>query len=102
MAISVQMRHSFNGIYKNGYIGFSWTYLFFGFFVPLIRGHYKLALYHFLIWFFSVASMLIWIVQPLMAFYFNKFYTRTLIEEGYVFDDSPELVARAKTVINVK
>jgi hypothetical protein len=100
MAIAVQMRHSFNGIYKNGYIGFSWTYLFFGFFVPLIRGHYPLALWHFA--FFIVFSPVLIIFQPVMAFLFNRFYTRRLIEEGYVFDDSPELVARAKTVINVK
>jgi hypothetical protein len=100
MAIAVQMRHSFNGIYKNGYIGFSWTYLFFGFFVPLLRGHYRYALFHFIIFVFS--GPIVPLVQLILAFKFNKWYTIDLIENGYIFDDNPELVQRAKTVINVK
>jgi hypothetical protein len=70
--------------------------------VPLLRGHYKLAFYHFLIWFFSVALMMVWLVQPLMAFYFNKFYTRALIEEGYYFDDETELVKYAKSEVGAE
>ena len=96
MATAVQMRHNRNGIYKNGYVGFSYTYLFFGFFVPLLRGNYKLAFYHFLIFFFSIALFgSVIIVQPLMAFFFNKFYTIDMIERGYYFDTTPELKAWA-------
>ena len=102
MAIKVQMRHRVNGLYKDGFVGFSWTYMFFGFFVPLLRGHYKMALYHFIIWFFSAAFMILFFVQPLLAFYFNKFYTRSLIEEGYYFDDEVELVKFAKQEIGVQ
>jgi hypothetical protein len=100
MAIKVQMRHSRNGLYKDGYVGFSWTYLFFGFFVPLLRGHYTLAFYHFLIFFFLSPVLLI--VQPLLAFTFNKWYTRRLIEEGYYFDDEVELVKYTKQKIGVE
>ena len=100
MAISIQMRHKHNGIYKDGFVGFSWTYLFFGFFVPLLRGHYRYALYHFLIFLFS--GPLLPLVQIILSFKFNKWYTLDLIEQGYVFDDSTELVARAKRTINVK
>jgi hypothetical protein len=103
MAIKVQMRHKRNGLYKDGYVGFSWTYLFFGFMVPLLRGHYKLAFYHFLIFFFSIAMFgSVIVVQPLMAFFFNKFYTRALIEEGYYFDDEAELVKYAKSEIGAE
>ena len=71
MAIKVQMRHRRNGLYKNGFVGFSWTYLFFGFMVPLLRGHYRLALYHFLIFFFSIVLFgSVIIIQPLMSFFF--------------------------------
>jgi len=100
MAISVQMRHSFNGIYRDGYIGFSWTYLFFGFFVPLLRGHYRYALYHFLIFVFSGPLFLL--VQIILAFKFNRWYTLSLIEDGYIFDDDHELVKRAKSVLKVQ
>ena len=89
MAITVQMRHGRNGIYKDGFVGFSWTYLFFGFFVPLFRGHYRYALYHFII--FALSGPLIPFVQIILAFKFNKWYTLDLIERGYYFDTTPEL-----------
>ena len=92
MAISIQMRHKHNGIYKDGFVGFSWTYLFFGFFVPLLRGNYKLALYHFIIFMFSLSLFgSVLIVQPILAFFFNKFYTLDMIESGYYFDCEPHL-----------
>jgi hypothetical protein len=100
MAIKVQMRHKLNGLYRDGFVGFSWTYLFFGFFVPLFRGHYVLALYHFLIFLFL--SPILLIVQPIIAFLFNRWYTRRLIEEGYYFDDEVELVKYAKQKIGVE
>ena len=34
----VRIIHSVSGIAKNGYTGYSWTYLFFGWFVPVVRG----------------------------------------------------------------
>jgi hypothetical protein len=89
MAITVQMRHTRNGIYKDGFVGFSWTYLFFGFFVPLLRGHYRYALYHFII--FVLSGPLIPFVQLILAFMFNKWYTLDMIERGYYFDCDHEL-----------
>jgi hypothetical protein len=100
MAIKVQMRHKRNGLYRDGFVGFSWTYLFFGFFVPLFRGHYTLAFFHFLIFLFL--SPILIVIQPIIAFKFNKWYTRRLIEEGYYFDDEAELVAYAKKETEVQ
>jgi hypothetical protein len=99
MAIKIQMRHRQNGIYKDGFIGFSWTYLFFGFFVPLLRGHYRYALYHFLIFVFS--GPLVPLVQFILAFKLNRWYTLDLIEQGYYFDTSPELKAHACNELGV-
>jgi hypothetical protein len=93
MAIAIQMRHNRHGIYKDGYVGFSWTYLFFGFFVPLLRGHYRYALYHFII--FVLSGPLIPFVQLILAFMFNRWYTLDMIERGYQFDTTPELKAYA-------
>lgn len=99
MATRVRMRHNKTGIVKDGWIGFSWTYMFFGFFVPLFRGHYALAGIHFLI---SLINLFTWgIVGIIMAFFFNKFYTLRLVEDGYVFDDSAELVATARGLLGI-
>ena len=86
MATKIQMRHRHNGIYKDGFIGFSWTYLFFGFFVPLLRGNYAMAGIHFLI--FVLSGPLFWLIQIILAFYINRWYTLNLIEKGYYFDAS--------------
>lgn len=99
MATRIQMRHSKTGVYKDGFIGFSWTYLFFGFFVPLFRGHYPMTAIHFLI--YLVNWMTFGILGVIMAFMFNKFYTLRLIEDGYEFDDSEELVKRARNVLGI-
>ena len=100
MATKIQMRHRYNGIYKDGFIGFSWTYLFFGFFVPLLRGNYAMAGIHFLI--FILSGPLFWLVQIVLAFYVNKWYTLSLIEKGYYFDTTAELKAYACNELNVK
>jgi hypothetical protein len=66
-----------------GYIGFSWTVFFFGFFVPLFRGDYK--------WFvlMLIADICtLWAANVVLAFIYNKIYTRSLIEDkGYVPSD---------------
>jgi hypothetical protein len=43
MASSILIKHPDSGLMKKGYYGFSWTYLFFGFFVPLFRGELGVA-----------------------------------------------------------
>ena len=40
MATKVVMKHKDSGILKNGYFGFSWTTLLFGFFPALFRGDF--------------------------------------------------------------
>lgn len=102
MAERISMVNPKTGIVKQGYIGFSWTYFFFGFWVPLFRGHYGLFGIHFLIWLFGVITFTWWIVQIVLSFFFNKFYTLRLIEEGYVFNDADaDLVKRAKSTLGV-
>ena len=102
MATKIKMKHPETGILKDGFYGFSYTYLFFGFWVPLFRGHYPLAITHFAIWFVGIIT-LTWIpVQILFAFFFNKFYTLRLIEDGYRFDDDPEHVDVAKQILGIQ
>lgn len=101
MAKSIRMRHPNTGIVKRGYYGFSWTYLFFGFWVPVFRGHYQMAFMHFLIWLFGVVTLTWLPVQIMMAFFFNKFYTRRLLEDGYKFFDDMVKINEACEILGV-
>ena len=100
MATRVKMINLKTNIIKNGFYGFSWTYLFFGFWVPLLRGHYKMAGIHFLIGVISYFTL--GILQLIIAFSFNKNYTLRLIEEGYEFADSEETNAEARLKIGIQ
>jgi len=99
MATKIRMRHPKTGIVKDGFFGFSWTYLFFGFFVPLLRGHYAMAGIHFIIYLFNWVSF--GILGIILAFFFNKFYTLRLIEDGYEFDDDESLVQTARSILGI-
>ncbi|NME35588.1 MULTISPECIES: hypothetical protein [Fusobacterium] len=75
-----------DGIVKDGFVGFSWTILFFGFLVPLIRKDYKTALGFFLI--SCVVSYFTYgagcyALNIIVAFAYNKYYTENLIKEGF-------------------
>lgn len=98
MATSIRMHNPKTGIVKDGFIGFSWTYLFFGFWVPLLRGHYPLTGIHFLLyivnWMFTFGLLGI-----VLSFFFNKFYTLRLIEEGYDFVEPDSEQAKIARVV---
>ena len=58
------IKHASSGLVKTGKYGFSWTYLFFGWLVPLFRGELLVALLHFI---FTLVIFGIW--QLIVAFY---------------------------------
>lgn len=66
--------------------GFSWTFFFFGLFVPLIRGDLKWAVIMFLlqsvIGFFTL-GIGAFVVSLIFAFIYNKIYIKGLLEKGY-------------------
>ncbi|WP_199501326.1 HrgC protein [Helicobacter pylori] len=102
-----------DNLIKKGFVGFSWTTLFFGFLVPIIRGDVRWAIvmfislccYHFLVGaiidgmfpdidkipdddlivIFLVVFLgnIINIVNIIIAFVYNKHYTAKLLEDGY-------------------
>ncbi len=91
MATAVTIQHPAIGLTKTGYFGFSWTYLFFGWFVPLIRGELGVAALHLL---FSVVTFGLW--QLIMSFLYNKQYMTRMLEKGYVLRDTDETMAKAR------
>ncbi len=94
MAWTIRMRHPSSGLNERGVIGFSWTTLFFSGFPAILRGDLITGV---LVLIVSFSSF--WIAAVIWAFLYNKFYTRRLLEKGYVFDDEPDKVAEAKRAI---
>jgi hypothetical protein len=97
MATSVLMKNRNSNITKNGYVGFRWTYFFFGWWVPLIRGELGVAALHLL---FSVFTFGIW--QIIVSFMYNKQYmTRMLSEQGWILADSETKNALARMKLGI-
>jgi hypothetical protein len=67
------------GRFRQGRIGFSWTVLFFGFFVPLFRKDWKGAFHLFL-----ASSLTLGLSNLIFAFYYNKKHLRSLLKSGYM------------------
>ena len=104
MASTVMLKHRDSGLVKRGFYGFSWTTLFFGFFPALFRGDFITFLGGFavliVLGIFTIGigtgiAMIVW------AFWYNKYYTRKLLERGYVFADAEGVVAEAKAKLGV-
>ncbi len=102
-----------DNLIKKGFVGFSWTTLFFGFLVPIIRGDVRWAIVMFIslcCYYFLVGAIIdgmfpdidkipdddliviflvvflgniINIVDIIIAFVYNKHYTAKLLEDGY-------------------
>jgi len=76
---------------KDGYYGFSWTTLLFGFFPALFRGDFITFIGGFVITAiialvtFGIGALFINLVW---AFMYNKYFTRKLLERGYAFAGS--------------
>jgi hypothetical protein len=96
MANKIIVQNPNNGLTKTGYYGFSWTYLFFGWLVPLFRGELGVAALHML---FTVCTLGIW--QIIVSFLYNKQYMTRLLEKGYVLKDTEQVMAAARTNLGI-
>ena len=96
MATCVMIQNPTNGLTRKGYFGFSWTYFFFGWFVPLIRGELGVAALHF---FFTLITFGIW--QLVFAFLYNKQYMSRMLEKGYVLKDSELVMENARAALGI-
>lgn len=67
-----------SGILIQAKVGFSWTMLFFGMFVPFLRGDIKWFLTSLLLGFLSWGFS--WFVFP---FFYNSIYIKERLAEGY-------------------
>jgi hypothetical protein len=80
----ITLKHS-SGLTKEVKKGFSWTMLFFGVFVPLIRGDIKWFVISFVLAFLTFG--LSWLLLP---FFYNDLYIKDLIEKGWKVLPTPQ------------
>ena len=89
----INVKHNESGIQKNCFVGYSWTYFFFGFFVPIFRGEISIGVFHLI---FSLVTF--GIFQLIMPFLYNKQYSTRLLNNSWSLNDSEEnnSIARQK------
>ena len=94
----IRVKHSESGIQKNCFVGYSWTYFVFGFFVPIFRGEISIGIFHLI---FSLVTF--GIFQLIMPFLYNKQYSIRLLNDSWNLDDSEEnnAIARYKIGISI-
>jgi len=104
MATRIALTHKETGLVKDGFYGFSWTTLFFGFFPALFRGD-------FITFLGGIAIMVIvgaatmgigaFVIGIAWAFFYNKYYTRKLLERGYRLASTDAENARAASALGI-
>lgn len=75
----IRLTHTQTGLVKECPEGFSWTNLFFGFFVPLFRGMYGNMFFQII-----AGSLSFGLSGLVFPFLLNKMYAKHLVESGYV------------------
>lgn len=91
MAKTVLLLNPNSGLTKKGRYGYSWTYLFFGWWVPLFRGEIGIALLHLIA---TICTLGIW--QIVFSFMYNRQYMTRLLDGGYKLHDDAARMADAR------
>jgi hypothetical protein len=92
----VRMIHSESGIAKTGYVGFSWTYLLFGWFVPVMRGELQIGVLHLII---TVVTF--GLSQLVFPFLYNNQYMNRMLTSGWVLDGTDSNYDLARQKLNI-
>lgn len=82
--MKIQLKHSVSNSLKEVKYGFSWSSLFFGPIIPLLRGDIIWCI----LWFVLTGStvLLFWMIFP---FIYNKLYLKKLLSSGYIPANKP-------------
>ena len=96
MAFKVPVKHITSRISKNGYLGFSWTYLFFGGLVPVCRGEISIGVLHVIMSFFSFG-----ITHIIFAFIYNKQHMIRMLTNGWEISGTSTQNDAAKRILNI-
>jgi len=92
----VLIKHSHTGLMKYGYVGWSWTYYLFGWFVPITRGEIGIGALHLII-----SLLTLGIFQVVTSFLYNKQYMTRMLLAGWELADSEERNNLARVKLNI-
>lgn len=99
MAQGIMMKNVRTGKLKQGFVGFSWTVFFWGWLAMFFRGDWVngcgLLGCEYFCWRLprdpAVSIFLVTLVQILGGFFYNRVYTRSLVDKGFrLFDTGPK------------
>jgi CHASE2 domain-containing sensor protein len=93
----VRLVHVASGMVKDGYIGYSWTYLVFGWFVPVVRGELGIGVLHLVITLVSFG-----ISQLIFPFLYNRQYMVRMLTNGWELDASDPNYELARRKLKIK
>jgi hypothetical protein len=96
MATPITIKHEQSGMMKKGYYGFSWTYLFWGWLVPIIRGEMGIGALHLL---FTICTVGFW--QLIMCFLYNKQYMTRMFTTGWTLSGGEAEIKQAKMELGI-
>jgi hypothetical protein len=96
MATEIAIKHKESGMMKTGLYGFSWTYLFFGWFVPLFRGELGVGALHLL---FTAVTFGFW--QFIVCFLYNKQYMTRMLTDGWELAGTEEENQKARAALGM-
>lgn len=88
---SVMIQHTTSGLTKKGFYGYSWTYLLFGWLVPIFRGEIGIGFLHLVLTVVTVG-----VFQVVMPYLYNRQYTSRQLTNGWVLADSTEKMQQAR------
>jgi hypothetical membrane protein len=88
---SVMMQHQASRLTKKGFFGYSWTYLIFGWLVPIFRGEIGIGALHLVL---SICTF--GIFHLIMPYLYNRQYTSRQLTNGWVLADDPATMQLAR------
>tara|TARA_B100000686_G_C16648335_1_gene894120 strand:- start:235 stop:552 length:318 start_codon:yes stop_codon:yes gene_type:complete len=97
MATKIKIKHEKSAMIKDGYYGFSWTYFFFGWLVPLFRGELGVGALHLL---FTIVTLGIW--QIFLCFLYNKQYMTRMLTAGWKIVGNEQEIGNAKVALGIE
>ncbi|MEO6293928.1 MAG: hypothetical protein ABIO88_15055 [Burkholderiaceae bacterium] len=93
---TVSVKHQQSGLVKKGYVGYCWTYLLFGWLVPVIRGEIGIGVLHLVLTFVTLG-----IFQIVMPYLYNKQYMTRLLTSGWQLSDEEQIMSLARLKLGI-
>jgi hypothetical protein len=92
----VLIKHTQSSIVKSGYVGFCWTYLLFGWIVPVFRGEIGIGALHLVLTLITFG-----LFQIIMPFLYNKQFMVRHLTNGYELSDEESVNLMAKQRLGI-